>query len=870
MPSNDIHRYKAEITPVEPEQGNACEGKENIISTPLSVSLLPVLKYFFMKAIKKVLGTITALILAVVVQAQVTIKGTVINRNSVLMEGATVTLKNSRAKMTATTNANGEFLFANVSPGTANLTAEYIGKEMASQRVTVTSQDITINLLLEENPNLLEPLEVRSVRASDRSPFTKTNLGKAEIAKNNVAQDLPFLLNQTPSVVVNSDAGNGVGYTGIHVRGTDGTRINVTLNGIPYNDAESSITYFVDLPDFASSVSSVQIQRGVGTSTNGAGAFGATLAISTNESNDTAYAEINNSYGSFNTWKNTVKVGSGLLNHHFTIDARLSRITSDGFIDRANSNLQSAYFSAAYFSNKTSLRFNLFTGKEKTYQAWNGVPEAKLFGTKKDLQNFYDNNIGSYFFTPADSLNLFNSDKRKYNLYTYPNQTDNYQQDIYQLFWNQSLANHLSLNVAAFLTRGKGYYEEYKYNQSYSSYGLADVVYSNDTITKTDLIRDRWLDNYFYGTTFSLQHKRRSDEITFGGSATKYDGLHYGNIIWATNGGADKDAQYYRLRAYKKDMNVYVKWLHQFGSYVSLFGDVQYRRVMYDMKGFEDNPKLYINRDLNFFNPKVGVSYTKSNLTAYLSYAVAGKEPNRDDFEAGLYTQPKKEILHDVEAGVAKQMRWLNWSATLYYMQYKDQLVLTGKINDIGAYTRVNVPNSYRAGIELQAGVKLSEWLNLNAGATFSRNKIKDFTEYIDEYDANFNFTGQQEIQHHKTDISFSPSLIANGSVNILPVKNFEISLLSKYVSRQYLDNTQNKARSLNSYFTEDARLIYTFKKVLFKEWSITGQINNIFSQQYEPNGYTFSYNYDSYPVTENYYFPMAGINGVIAVNIRL
>ncbi len=823
-----------------------------------------------MKQIKKVLGTITALLIAVVVHAQ-TVKGIVTSKNKTPLQGATVEMNVKGKKTIVTTNADGEFSFTPVLYGDVVIAADYVGKQPAAQKVVIDAKETTINFMLDDDANALEPLEVRSVRASERSPFTKTNLSGAEIAKNNIAQDLPFLLNQTPSVVVNSDAGNGVGYTGIHIRGTDGTRINVTLNGIPYNDAESGISYFVDLPDFSSSVSSIQIQRGVGTSTNGAGAFGATINLSTNEIHDSAYAEADNSYGSFNTWKNTIKVGSGLLNNHFIIDARLSRITSDGFIDRASSHLQSAYFSAAYLNNKTSLRLNIFTGKEKTYQAWNGVPGAKLFGSQQDLQNFYNNNTGTYFFTPADSLNLFNSNKRKYNLYNYPNQTDNYQQDNYQLFLNQSLAQHVSFNIAAFLTCGKGYYEEYEHNQNYTDYGLPNVVYGNDTLTKTDLIRDRWLDNYFYGTTFSLQRKTGTDELTFGGSASKYDGLHYDNVIWAGNGGvANNNYQYSRLWAYKKDMNIYLKWLHQFDADFSWFGDVQYRRVMYDMDGFEDNPKLYIDRNFNFFNPKVGASYTKSDWSAYLSYAVAGKEPNRDDFEAGKTTQPKAETLYDWEANVSQHNNVFNWSATLYYMQYKDQLVLTGKINDIGAYTRVNVPDSYRSGIELETGVKTNDWLNMNAGATFSRNKIKSFTEYIDEYDANYNYVSQQAIQHNNTDISFSPSIIANGSVNILPTKNFEISLLSKYVSRQYLDNTQNNARSLNDYFTEDARLIYTFKKVVFKEWSIIGQINNIFSKQYEPNGYTFSYNYNSSPVTENYYFPMAKINGIIAVNIKL
>ena len=838
-----------------------------ILSSPLAS--FPVLKHFFM-TIKKVLGTITVLLLAVVAHAQVTVKGTVKNKENTPLPGATVTASEGHKKMSAVTNEAGEFSFPNLSSGSLTLAVNYVGKTGTSQRLVVAGQDVTTAFVLDDDAAALEPLEVRSVRASDRAPFTKTNLGSADIEKNNTAQDLPFLLNQTPSVVVNSDAGNGVGYTGIHIRGTDGTRINVTLNGIPYNDAESGISYFVDLPDFSSSVSSIQIQRGVGTSTNGAGAFGATINVSTNEIHDSAYAEINNSYGSFTTWKNTIKVGSGLLNNHFTVDARLSRITSDGFIDRASSNLQSVYFSAGYFNTKTSLRFTVFTGKEKTYQAWNGVPGAKLFGSQQDLQAFYDNNIGTYFFTPADSVNLFNSNKRKYNLYNYPNQTDNYQQDNYQLFFNQLLAPHLSLNIATFLTRGKGYYEEYENNQNYNDYGLANPVYANDTITTTDLIRDRWLDNYFYGATFSLQHQTRMDEVTVGGSASQYNGLHYGNVIWASNGGVDKDYQYYRLWAYKKDANIYLKWLHQINSSFSFFGDLQYRYVKHDMDGFEDNPKLYINRDFNFFNPKAGVSYAKNNWTAYISYAMAGKEPNRDDFEAGKTTQPNKEILHDWEASIAKNNRVFNWSATLYYMQYKDQLVLTGKINDVGSYTRVNVPNSYRAGIELQAGEKLTNWLNINAGATFSRNKIKSFTEYIDEYDAGYNYIGQQFIQHNNTDIAFSPSLIANGSVTLLPVKNFEVGFVSKYVSRQYLDNTENVARSLSPYFTEDARLIYTFKKFVFKEWSLIGQINNIFSRQYQPNGYTFSYNYYNNPVTENYYFPMAGINGVIAVNIKL
>ncbi len=668
-------------------------------------------------------------------------------------------------------------------------------------------------------------------------------------------------------MVVNSDAGNGVGYTGIRIRGTDGTRINVTLNGIPYNDAESGGSYFVDLPDFASSVGSMQVQRGVGTSTNGAGAFGATINLSTNQLHDTAYAEANNSFGSFNTWKNTIRVGSGLLNNHFTVDARLSRITSDGFVDRASSNLQSAYFSAAYIGNKTSLRFNIFTGKEKTYQAWNGVPQAKLFGTKEDQVNYYNNNIGYYYFTPADSLNLFNSNKRTYNVYTYPNQTDNYQQDHYQLFFNQSLSDYLTLNIASFLSRGKGYYEEYKYAQGYAKYGLDNYVTGNDTITATDLVRQRWLNNYFYGQTFSLQYKRPLDEVTFGGSWTKYDGKHYGNVIWA-NAGIPKEHQYYYMPAYKTDMNMYAKWLHTFNNAVNVFGDVQYRRVMHDMQGFQSIPALFIRRTFNFINPKAGISYSSNGWNMYASYALANKEPNRDDFQASKSDQPKHETLHDFEGGISRQNKMYSWSATLYAMLYKNQLVLTGQINDVGAYTRTNVPNSYRAGIELQGTVRLANWLNINAGATLSRNKIQSFTEYLDDYDGNFDWKGQQTITHKNKDIAFSPNIVANGSINIFPVKNLEINLLSKYVSKQYLDNTQSNAKSLRSYFTEDIRAIYTFKHILFKEWRIAAQLNNVFNKQYETNGYTFGYYYDNSLITENYYYPMAGTYGTVSVNI--
>jgi iron complex outermembrane recepter protein len=716
---------------------------------------------------------------------------------------------------------------------------------------------------------LLSPVEVKAIRAGEKAPFTKTNLSKKEIQKNNLGQDIPFILNQTPSVVVNSDAGNGVGYTGLRIRGTDATRINFTLNGIPYNDAESQGTFLVNLPDFASSVNSIQIQRGVGTSSNGTGAFGATVSLSTNEIHRKPYAEINNSFGSFNTWKNTVKAGTGLIDNHYTIDARLSQITSNGFIDRGSSNLQAFYLSGAYINDKSSLRLNIFSGKEKTYQAWNGIPEAKLKGSEADLLTHYYNNLGSLYFTQADSVNLFSSGKRTFNLPLYKNETDNYRQTHYQLFFNHAVNDNWNFNTAAFLTRGLGYYENYKVQERFSKYGLPDIVFTDTTIKRTDLVRQKWLDNYFYGQILAVQYKKEKHDLTIGGGWTIYDGVHHGDITWAKF-GFDNGYRYYDNDALKSDINIYAKWQFEFSKYWNLFADMQYRNVRHKMNGFEDNPSLSINRKFDFLNPKAGVRFSKNGWQSYFSYAVANKEPNRDDFEVGLSNQPKKETLHDFEAGIEKRTAKFYAGATLYYMLYKDQLVLTGMINDVGAYTRTNVANSYRAGIELQGGYIFNDWLNAAANVALSRNKIKSFTYFLDDYDANFDWVGQQTTIYKNTDIAFSPSVVGGATINILPVKNLEISLLSKYVGKQYLDNTQSEAKKLDGFYTQDARLIFTIKNKLFNEWNIIGQVNNLFNKKYEPNGYTWGYIYDGTVVNENFYFPMAGTNFMLGVNIRL
>ncbi|MBL0270275.1 MAG: TonB-dependent receptor plug domain-containing protein [Chitinophagaceae bacterium] len=689
---------------------------------------------------------------------------------------------------------------------------------------------------------LLSPVEVRSVRASDLTPVTKTNIGKSTLGKLNLGQDIPFLLNQTPSVVVNSDAGNGVGYTGLRIRGSDATRINLTLNGIPYNDAESQGLFFVNLPDFSSSASSIQVQRGVGSSSNGAGSFGASINFSTNDANKAAYLELNNSAGSFNTWKNTIKAGTG-LHRHFTADFRLSQISSDGYIDRASSDLKSIYGSVAYIGEKNSLRLNVFSGKEKTYQSWYGVSEADLAAGKRRM-----NSAGTE--KPGDP---------------YENETDNYTQTHYQLFFNQQIKPSLHFNTAIFLTTGKGYYEQYKARRDFAEFGLPYPVNGNDTTFEADFVRQLWLDNDFYGNTFSLQYNGPKTEATLGGAYTRYTGHHFGKVIWSSAVNISP-RKWYDLIAEKNDFNIFYKQQTRTGKYFSLYYDLQFRTVQYLISGFRNNPVLIVNNRFSFFNPKAGVVYRKNGWKAYLSYSIAGKEPNRDDFEAGNNRQPLAERLYDTELGIEQTKNKYNWSLTLFHMQYKNQLVLTGMINDVGAYTRTNIPKSYRAGIELQGAAHFCKWFNAAGNLALSRNKVKQFTEYLDDYDNG----GQKTFSYQEADIAYSPALVGSATFNFIPTKKIEISLMNKYVSKQYLDNTQQENRSLSAFFVNDLRGIYTFKGKKLKELSIIAQLNNLFNVKYEPNGYTFSYIYGGQTTTENFYFPMAGLNFMLSVNVRM
>ncbi len=773
------------------------------------------------------------------------------------LSGATVLVENTLQGTTS--DLAGNFKLSNLKSDIYKLKISFVGYET----VLVDSKFDLLQIKLKRSTFQADEVIVSATRANALSGMAFSSVSKTDINKQNLGQDLPILLNFQPSLVTTSDAGAGVGYTGLRIRGTDATRINVTINGIPLNDAESQGVYWVNMPDFASSVSSVQIQRGVGTSTNGAAAFGATVNILTNEFRKEPYAELNNSYGSFNTWKHTVKAGTGLLKNKFTVDARLSKLSSNGFIDRATSDLRSFYVSGGYFGKRSFVRLNVFSGKEKTYQAWEGVPEARLHNDRDGMLAYIDRN----YLNERDASNLLNSNSRTYNLYLYDNQTDNYRQDHYQLISSHTLNPNWTLNANAFLVRGRGYYEQFKDEDKLSKYKLPDVVIGSTSIEKSDIVRRRWLDNYFYGTTFSLDYNSFNKiKANLGGGWNQYDGKHFGEVISgkyvsATNLGK----HYYDSEGKKTDFNLYGKIYYSLSDKLTGFADVQVRKVDFNIKG-DDNQQRQQLHDVSysFVNPKLGLTYLLSDQSsAYLSFSVANREPNRDDFTESNKTIPlNPETLYDLEAGYKFQNSRFAGSVGAYLMNYKNQLVLTGQLNDVGNGIRVNVPKSYRAGVELESAFLLTKTLKWNANATLSQNKINDFTEYVIDYDDPNG--GYQTIAHGSSDIAFSPNVIGGSQLVWTATKNLELALLSKYVGRQFLDNTSSRNRQLNAYFTNDVRLIYNYKKL-----TVSALANNILNQKYESNGYSYSYIFDKKTTTENFYYPQAGTNFLVSLGVR-
>lgn len=794
--------------------------------------------------------------------AQISVTGKVTDHRQKSLSGATIKLKNQRTAVMS--DVNGNFTLANLAAGKYEIVVSYLGYKTDEQSINLT-ENTTINFQLLAQNFIAEEVIVRATRASEKSATTYKNISKEEIQQNNFGQDLPFILQNTPGVVVNSDAGAGVGYTGIRIRGSDNSRINVTVNGIPVNDSESQGTFYVNMPDFASSVDNIQIQRGVGTSTNGAGAFGASLNIQTTASETNPYAELNNTYGSFNTWKNTVKVGTGLINNRFSFDGRLSRISSDGYVDRGSSLLKSYFLSGAYHGNKDLLRFNVFSGTEKTYQSWNGIPESRLNNDVAGMNAYIERNS----LNAEDAANLLNSG-RSYNSFLYPNQTDNYTQNHYQMIYARQFSDQFSFNGALHYTKGSGYYEEYRTQNKLSDYGLNPVLIGGTKISTTDLIRRRWLDNDFYGITYAFNYiPKKNLNFTLGGAYNEYKGAHFGQIIWAqyaSNGNIDR--HYYDNEGFKTDFNAYGKMNYSPIEALSLFVDLQYRRVYYDIAGTENKLNtLAINETLNFFNPKLGATYfINQQSNVYASFSVANKEPNRDDYtDAAVGIFPKSEHLNDIELGYRFKNATFNLGANAYGMFYKNQLVVTGKINDVGGNFRQNVDKSYRLGIEVDGSYVINSQFVLNANAALSRNKIKNFIEYTDDYD-----NGGQIINNYKlSTISYSPDAVLFGELVYKPITGFAIALQSKYVSKQYLDNTQNNDRTINGYWVTNARLGYDFKFAGVKNINLGLLVNNLFDKKYVSNGYTYGYVYGGSRVTENFFYPQAGTNFLLSLNLK-
>jgi iron complex outermembrane receptor protein len=687
--------------------------------------------------------------------------------------------------------------------------------------------------------NQLDAVLISAIRIDSKTPVTFSNLTKKEFKTRNLGQDIPILMNYLPSVVTTSDAGNGIGYTGIRVRGSDATRVNITINGIPYNDSESHGTYWVNMPDFASSLESVQLQRGVGSSTNGSGAFGASLNMLTDNYSKTSSGEISNSGGSFNSRKNTVKFSTGLMNSQFEIAGRMSVLKSDGYIDRASTDLKSYFLQGTFVGKTTLIKALVFGGKEKTYQSWNGVDVTIL----ENDRTF--NSAGMF----TDQFG---------NIRFYDNETDNYQQDHYQLHWNEKFSDKWNINLAFHYTKGEGYFENYIEDATFADYGLLPV----GTEVTTDLIRQKWLNNDFYGTTFSSNYKSEKLNLIIGGAYNKYEGGHFGKVIWARFASqSELGDRYYDDFATKTDGNLFVKANFHLSEKISLYGDFQIRNVHYKANSLETG---IVNDNFNFFNPKAGFNYDINTKNAiYFSFARANREPNRDDYSNGT---PKPEQLNDFELGWRLSSEKAKLNVTAYYMKYKNQLVLTGALNDVGSPLRENVGDSYRLGLEMDTSIYLSNKWILRPNIALSNNKNQD---YYFQKDGNL-------INYGNTNIAFSPNIVAGNCVTFAPNEKLQFSVLSKFVGKQYMGNIDSASSELPSYFVNDLNVSYEIEpKSVFKSVLFSLLVNNLLNTKYVSNGYYYTYD-DTWTNPGSIitldgagYYPQAGINFLAGISMK-
>jgi iron complex outermembrane receptor protein len=765
------------------------------------------------------------------------------------LPGANIILENT---FSATTSAvDGSFRIEKLTAGNYSLKVSYIGFETLLKELSV-KDDVELNLVLKPQVYMSEEIIISAIRAGGAAPTTYSMMNQGQIEKKNTGKDLPYVMQTLPSTVVTSDAGNGVGYSGIRIRGTDLTGINVTLNGVPVNDAESQGVFFVDLPDLASSIDNMQVQRGVGSSSNGAASFGASINIKTSDFREKAYGEISSAAGSFNTFKNTIKFGSGLLKNRWVFDGRLSMVTSDGYIDRATSDLKSFYMSGGYYGEKDVVKFIVLSGTEKTYQAWNGVPKDSLETNRT--------------FNPSGEI--LNSDGNIIGYYD--DQTDNYTQTYYQLHWGHEFNKNLNLAASLFYTRGIGYYQNYRNNRSYYDYGWNDTVIGSDTISNTSLIDQKWLDNHYYGINLSLGYNLNRWRLSFGTGANQYDGDHYGYIIWAQVARLeDYNTPWYNNTGLKTDFHAFAKANYKANEKLDVYLDLQYRYINYQISGTHDDLRdLTQTHTYNFFNPKIGLGYqfdSRNNINLYAG--IANREPNRSVFrDADPGQEVKPERLYDLEAGYQHARQNLHLELNAFYMYYQNQFVLTGKINNVGAPIMTNVPKSYRAGIEFIGAVNFARIMNWKLNATYSQNKILNFTSYTDDWT---NWPDQVIDSIGTTTISFSPDFTLASNLSIEPFKRFTVSLVSKYVSRQYIDNTSTIEKSLAPYFVNNIEFFYTVKPKAIRQIDFFLHLNNIFNVQYETNAWVYSYYYDNVAYELNGYFPQAMFNFMAGINLK-
>ncbi|HEY9184849.1 MAG TPA: TonB-dependent receptor [Salegentibacter sp.] len=742
------------------------------------------------------------------------------------------------------TDANGDYRLE-LEDGSYNLIFSY-GNQKSVQ--VDLFENKTLNVDLSDAQEVLDEIFLSSLRVNAQSPITYSNLNNEEIEDRNLGQDIPILMNYMPNVVSTSDAGAGIGYTGIRVRGSDGTRVNVTINGVPYNDAESQGSFWVNLGDFASSVENMQLQRGVGTSTNGAGAFGASLNILTDGYQEEASAELANSVGSYNTRKHTLKFSTGLIDENWEFAGRVSQIKSDGYIDRAESDLKSYFLQGTFVDNNTLVKALTFGGSERTYQAWYGI-DAETLETNRT-------------FNPAGIYEDENGVTRFYK-----NQTDNYKQDHYQLLWNQEYNSNWSSNFALHYTYGRGYYEEYEEGAQLQEFGLEPFEAGGETITNSDLVGTKWLDNHFYGTTFGINYQESNFDLVLGGGWNKYIGDHFGEVIYTKFARNKKPYEpYYENTATKTDFNVYAKANFAITEKLAAYADLQLRTITYETEGIlADGSEFPVDDNLNFFNPKAGLTYQmNAGNQFYFSYARAHREPSRNDYENG---DPEPEELNDFELGWRYNSPNVQVNSNLYYMDYQNQLVLTGGLDEVGAFIRENSGESYRLGIEIDASIRISDKINLRPNLSLSRNQNIDFVSTWDGEALNFG----------NTEISYSPSIVAANLIGYYPFEGLELNLLSKYVGEQYMSNIETEASKLDSYFVNDFNVQYSWKEVsLFQKVVFTGLVNNIFGVEYVSNGYYYTYDVPNPEFSSGLqtyggagYYPQATTNFLLGVTLK-